>query len=145
MKVNMPCFFMICTDGTEKECLEKGLLGDRKWRLQYFKTVKKGDLGFLLNISQNSRLGIFEAESPAKLDIDENAWGGGFPAQIKVRLIGELQRIKNASEKISKFIDLREIKRDPFSYKVPAKATYGPEISEKIIRDKGVRPQHSTR
>lgn len=23
-KINTPCFFMICTDGTEKECLERG-------------------------------------------------------------------------------------------------------------------------
>ena len=45
-KINIPCFFMLCTDGTEKECLEKGLFGDRERRLPYLKSINKGDIGF---------------------------------------------------------------------------------------------------
>ena len=132
-KINIPCFFMLCTDGTEKECLEKGLFGDREWRLPYLKLIKKGDIGFLLNITQNQLLGIFVAESEARLNIDPNAWGGGFPAQVKVKLIDELQRVDKASEKLKKIIELKEIQREPFSYKVPSRNTYGPDITDKIL------------
>lgn len=47
MKVNIPCFFMLCRDRTEKECIDKSLLGDREWRFPYLKSIKKGDIGFL--------------------------------------------------------------------------------------------------
>lgn len=133
MKADSPCFFMLCTNGTEGECLKKGLFGDREWRLPYLKTVKKGDLGFLLNVSQDILLGIFEAEGPAKLDIDKDAWAGGFPAQIKVKLVGDLQRIRGASGNLGKFLDLKTIQRHPHSYKIPAQNTYGPEITEKAL------------
>jgi transitional endoplasmic reticulum ATPase len=133
MKNIPPCFFAICTDKTEKECLEKGLFGDREWRLPYLKSIKKGDFGFLLNISKDQLLGIFAAESEAKLNIEPNAWGGEFPAQVKVKLLGELQRIKEATDKLEKIIELREIKKEPYPYKVPSKNTYGPEITEKVL------------
>jgi transitional endoplasmic reticulum ATPase len=130
---NIPCFFMLCTDGTENECLEKGLFGDREWRLPYLKSIKKGDCGFLLNISKDQLLGIFIAESEAKLNIDPGAWGGRFPAQVKVKLLRELQRINGATDKLEKIIELREIKKDPYPYKAPSKNTYGPEITEKVL------------
>ena len=124
---------MLCTNTTEKECLEKGLFGDREYRLPYLKSIKKGDIGFLLNLSRDQLLGIFVAESEARLNIDPNAWGGGFPAQVKVKLIGQLQRVDKASEKLEKIIELREIQRDPFPYKVPLRNTYGPDITDKVI------------
>jgi len=133
---NIPaCFFMLCTDSTEKECLEKGLFGDKQWLLPHLKSIKKGDFGFLLNISKSKDqlLGIFAAEGEAELNIDPNAWDGKFPAQVKVKLLGELQRIKGATDKLEKIIELKEIKRDPYPYKVPSKNTYGPEITEKVL------------
>jgi len=36
---------MLCTSTTEKECLERKLLGDRAWRLQYLREIKTGDIG----------------------------------------------------------------------------------------------------
>jgi transitional endoplasmic reticulum ATPase len=133
MKDRIPSFFMICRNQTEQECLDKGLFGDREWRLPYIKSVQKGDLGFLLNVSQDCLLGIFEAEGPARLNIDQAAWGGGFPAQIKVRQVGDLQRIKSASAKLASFMTLREIRRHPKSYKVPAQNAYGPDITQKVL------------
>ena len=133
MKNITPCFFMLCTDRTENECLEKGLFGDRESHLPHLKSIKKGDIGFLLNVSKDQLLGIFTAEGEAKLNIDPNAWGGNFPAQVKVKLLGELQRIKEATDKLEKIIELKEIKRDPYPYKVPSKNTYGPEITEKVL------------
>lgn len=132
-KINIPCFFMLCTNTTEKECLEKCLFGDKEWRLPYLRSIKKGDIGFLLNITQDQLLGVFVAESDVRLNIDTNAWDGKFPAQIKVKLIDELQRVGSASKKLEKIIELIEIKRDPFSYKVPPKNTYGPDITNKVL------------
>lgn len=133
MKNITPCFFMLCTDRTENECLEKGLFGDKQWHLPHLKSIKKGDIGFLLNVSKDQLLGIFAAEGEAKLNIDPNAWGGEFPAQVKVKLLGELQRIKKATDKLEKIIELKEIKRNPYPYKIPSKYTYGPEITEKVL------------
>jgi transitional endoplasmic reticulum ATPase len=133
MKNITPCFFMLCRDSTENECLEKGLFGDKQWLLPHLKSIKKGDIGFLLNVSKDQLLGIFAAEGEAKLNIDPNAWGGKFPVQVKVKLLGELQRIKKATDKLEKIIELKEIKRDPYPYKIPSKNTYGPEITEKVL------------
>jgi hypothetical protein len=52
-KVEKPCFIMLCTNKTEKECLDRGLFGDKEWRLNYLKSIKQGDIGFLLNVSIN--------------------------------------------------------------------------------------------
>jgi transitional endoplasmic reticulum ATPase len=133
MKNIPPCFFAICTDKTEKECLEKGLFGDREWRITYLKSIKKGDFGFLLNISKDQLLGIFAAESKADRNIDPNAWGGEFPAQVKVKLLGKLHRVNGATDKLKKIIGLRKIERDFYSYYVPSQNIYGPEITEKIL------------
>jgi len=132
-KINVPCFFMLCTDSTEKECLEKGLFGDRERRLPYLKSINKGDIGFLLNITRDQLLGIFVAEGEARLNIDLNAWSGKFPAQVKVKLIDRLQRVNKVSKKLEEIIELRVIERGPFSYKVPSKNTYGPDITNNIL------------
>jgi len=125
------CFIMLCTNRTEEECLEKGLFGDREWALDHLKTIKKGDIGFLLNMESDKLIGIFEAEGPAQINIDPSAWGGQFPAQVKVKLIGkQIQPIENASDKLRKFIELKEIKG---RYKIPKYKTYGPNITEKIL------------
>jgi len=128
-----PCFFAICTNKTENECIKKGLFGDIESRLQYLKSIKKGDFGFLLNVSNDQLLGIFIAESEARLNIDPDAWEGNFPAQVKVKLLGNLQRIKGATQKLGQIVELREIKRDPHPYYVPSHNTYGPEITEKVL------------
>lgn len=127
------CFFMLCTNVTEKECIERGLFGDLEWRIRFLSTIKKGDIGFLLNVFSDQLLGIFQAESSAQLNLIPDAWGGRFPAQVKVKLIGELQRIDNATEKIGRIVRLRKIRKEPFSYKIPAHDTYGPEITEQIL------------
>lgn len=132
-KISIPCFFMLCTADTEKECLKKGLFGDGKWNLSSLKSIKRGDIGFLLNITRCQLLGIFVAESDAQLNIDPDAWGGGFPVQVKVKLIDRLQRVRRASRKLQAIPELRLIRRDPFPCKAPAKNTHGPDITDKIL------------
>ncbi len=132
MKSLPPCFFMICTTTTEKECLERNLFGDRESWMPHLKPIKKGNIGFLLNVSTNELLGVFVAESEAQMNIVPDAWEGQFPAQIKVKLIDKLKRIKNAMDSLKKITGSREIRREPYSYQVPSKKTYGPEVTEKV-------------
>ena len=66
----------------------------------------------MLNVTQDQLLGIFVAESGARLNIDPNAWNSEFPVQLKVKLIDKLQRVDKASDKLEKIIGLREIPRE---------------------------------
>ncbi|MCM8772638.1 MAG: AAA family ATPase [Candidatus Omnitrophica bacterium] len=131
--IEKSCFFMLCTNSTEEECLTRNLFGEREWALPYLKTIKIGDIGFLLNVSKDELLGIFIAKSEAALNIEPEAWGGEFPAQIKVELIGELQRISNASQKLKDFLELKKVDRGAFSYFVTKMKTYGPDITNKVL------------
>lgn len=88
---------MLCNKRTEKECITRGLFGDRKYRLDYMKEIRPGDLGFLLNTTTNELIGPFKALSDAQLDIEEDAWVGEFCAQVRVEPIGELKRISEAA------------------------------------------------
>ncbi len=129
MEIDIPCFIMLCSNETERECLERGLFGDREYNFRRLSSIKKGDIGFLLNVSRKELLGIFVAEGPAQLNIVPEAWGGGFPAQVKVKLIGKLQRVEGAINKLKNIIPLNTRK----GHWVPFHFSYGPEITEKIL------------
>jgi hypothetical protein len=137
--VDRACFFMLCTNETEKECLERGLFGDQEWLFPYLKVIKKGDIGFLINVSNDEIIGVFEAVEPARLNIVPEAWGGRFPAQINVKLITkEHKRIDRASFRLKSILELKEIKRDKFPYKKPKQKTYGPDVTNKVLESFGV-------
>ena len=91
------CFIMLCNNSTEKECIGRNLFGDRKARLEYLKDINTGDVGFLLNTSRNQLIGPFKAMSKAELDIEKDAWGGEFQAQVRVEPVGELGRVAEAA------------------------------------------------
>jgi len=96
--------------------------------------IKKGDIGFLINISKDEIIGIFEAVEPARLNIVPEAWGGRFPAQINVKLITkEYKRIDRATFRLNSILELREVKRDKFAYKIPKQKTYGPDVTNKVL------------
>ena len=96
------CFIMLCTTLTEQECLDRNLFGDMARRLEYLDEIKPGDIGFLLNIYKDELIGIFRACCEAQLNIEPDAWDGKFAAQVRVELISELQRIKDAAYILSK-------------------------------------------
>lgn len=124
---------MICRNSTEGECLQRGLFGAPQSRLQYLSAIKKGDVGFLLNINRDQLLGVFIAEGPAKLNIEEDAWNRQFPAQVKVRPISSLQRIDECSKKLQNIVEMRQYKKEFLTYSIPLLNTFGPEITEKIL------------
>jgi hypothetical protein len=132
--VDRACFFMICTNDTEGECLDRGLFGDQEWLFPYLQVIKKGDIGFLINISKDELIGIFEADGPTMLNIVPEAWGGRFPTQINVKLITkEYKRIDRATFRLNSILELREVKRDKFAYKIPKQKTYGPDVTNKVL------------
>ena len=91
------CFIMLCNNRTEKECLGRGLFGDREWRLEYLRDIRLGDVGFLLNTSTNELIGDFKSLSKAELDIEADAWQGEFRAQVRVEPKGDLKRVSEAA------------------------------------------------
>jgi len=80
-------YVFVCSSWTEGECLDKRLFGlpDREWKR--VSQIKEGDILFLLNYMTGHLHGVFEASSDGILNIDPNAWGGRFPAQVKVRIL----------------------------------------------------------
>ena len=122
---------MLCTNTTEKECLERKLFGDRDWKLQYLTEIKTGDIGLLLNVSKNELIGIYRALSEPQRDIESDAWNGQFPAQVRVELIDKVQRITNATSILEK-IGIKMTKL-PWGALVPQFPVHDRDVAEKIL------------
>ena len=126
------CFIMLCKDKTEKECLDRKLFGDVGWRLQYLREIKTGDIGFLWNLSKDELIGIFKAVSEPQLNIEPDAWGGKFPAQVRVELIdGVEQRVPRAQSILKKIgIKMNTLRSGA---EVPVFPVHGRDVAEKIL------------
>ena len=79
-------YIFICSDDTENECLERCLFGtdNNYFYDNIFTNIKVGDYIFLWNYNSIVLHGIFKAVSKCKERIEQNAWGGGFPYQLKI-------------------------------------------------------------
>lgn len=64
--------------------------------------IRKGDVGFLLDLDADVLYGIFKASSDGALNIDPRAWNGGFPAQVKVNWIEKLEPLNEAKAILKK-------------------------------------------
>ena len=125
------CFIMLCNDDTEGECIERNLFGDKAKRLEYLDEIKPGDIGFLLNVNKDELIGIFQACSEAQLNIEPDAWDGKFAAQVRVELITELQRIKDAAYILSKAgVGMGQLASGAPAPQYPV---HGQDVGEKIL------------
>jgi hypothetical protein len=125
------CFIMLCNDQTEGDCLKRNLFGDKAKRLEYYDEVKPGDIGFLLNVNKDELIGIFRACSEAQLNIEPDAWDGKFAAQVRVELIGELQRIKEATYILGKAgVGMGQLASGAPAPQYPV---HGQDVGEKIL------------
>ncbi len=124
-------FIMLCDDRTEGECLERNLFGDLAKRLQELDEIKIGDIGLLLNINKDELIGIFRACSPAQLHIEPDAWNRKFAAQVRVELVGKLQRIKDAAYILKKAG--MEMRQAASGMLVPQYPVHGRDVAEKIL------------
>ena len=127
------CFIMLCNNRTERECLWRNLFGDREKRLQYLEGIQPGDIGILLNLSKNELIGLFKAKSEPELDIEEDAWGGEFRAQVRVEPIDELKRVDEAAIVLAKAgIQLIDI---PSGKLVPMLPVQKEDCAEKLLKN----------
>lgn len=125
------CFIMLCNDDTEGECIERNLFGDKAKRLEYLDEIKPGDIGFLLNVNKDELIGVFRALSEAQLHIEPDAWDGKFAAQVRVELISELQRIKEATYILSKAgVGMGQLASGAPAPQYPV---HGQDVGEKIL------------
>lgn len=124
-------FIMLCDLSTEEECLRRNLFGDMVKKLQDLDEVNPGDVGLLLNFEKDELIGIFRANSKAQLNIEKMAWNKKYPAQIRVELVGELQRVKDATYILNKAgVGMRPMVS---GLMVPAFPVHGREVVEKIL------------
>lgn len=123
------CFIMLCLSSTERKCIQDQIFGEKKHHLDPLSSIRKGDAGFLYNMSTDELLGIFVAEDKAKLNIMAESWWRTYPAQVPVKIIGKLQRVSNASKKLSRLVNFSQ---RAFG-KIPTEKTYGPSVTAQII------------
>jgi len=88
----------VCSSETEAECFQRALFGDAMKFLDEVKEIKRGDALFLHNIDTDVLFRPFEAEGDGGLNIEPDAWGGCFPAQVRVGWEA-ISLIRNASTK----------------------------------------------
>ena len=124
-------FIMLCDDHTEEECLKLSLFGDLARRFQELDEIRPGDIGLLLNMNRDELLGIFRACSKAQLHIEPDAWDGKFEVQVRVELVGKLQKIKDAAF-ILKKADL-EMRQAASGALVPQFPIHERDVAEKIL------------
>jgi len=74
----------VCSKETEAECFQRMLFGDTAKFRGVVERVKEGDICFLYNLDTDTLFGPFEAKSSGQMDIEPEAWGGKYPAQVKV-------------------------------------------------------------
>jgi len=125
------CFIMLCNHGTEGECLERNLLGDMARRFEYLTEIKRGDIGLLLNVEKDELIGVFRACSEPQLHIEPGAWNGRFASQVRVELIGELQRVTDAAFLLNKAgVEMGLLKSGAPAPEYPVQ---GREVGEKVL------------
>ena len=104
----------LCSSATEAECFGRSLFGlSEKYREQVLQ-VRRGDKLLLYNMDWDVAFLPFTAESDGGWMLEEDAWGGRFPAQVRVSWKA-LTIINRASEKYPFLKDRRiELKKEEF-------------------------------
>ena len=88
-------FVFMCSDSTQDECLRKGLFGGPAKDLKPMSDIvpllndpttqrEPPTPLFLFNFSKRQMTGVFFATSLPALNVVKEAWGGKFPAQVRI-------------------------------------------------------------
>ena len=84
-----------------------------------------------MNVSKNHLIGVFTANSEAQLNIEPEAWGGEFRAQVRVEPLGKLKRVAEADCIIANAgISLVAL---PSGSLVPSSPVQGEEITKRLL------------
>ena len=89
-------FIFACTASTEAECVNKLLFATEIVYGPIAIRIREDDLLFLNNIDTNELYGVFKAVSNGVYDSHSHAFGGKYPYQVKVELLGDMIKLNNA-------------------------------------------------
>ena len=95
-------FLFACTDKTEKEIFDRMLVGTNKVYAPIAIRIREGDLIFVHNIDSDALYGVYEASSNFGMDIVPEAWGGKYPYQLKVGVLGGVVKIEKGRKILKK-------------------------------------------
>ena len=107
----MSAFIFRCNEKTFQECLDRNLFGELEEYLPFIKQLDVGSSVFLYNTTNWNLYGIFKATSQSDKHIEPQAWGGKFPAQIKVKPTGKIVSIH--IDKTKGIVSFKGIYPDP--------------------------------
>lgn len=87
----------LCSRETRDECLQRNLFGDAQSTNRWFEPAAAGDLAFLFDFEADEVIGVFETLTALSANLEPEAWGGRFPCQVRVRPVGAVVVLKNAT------------------------------------------------
>ncbi|MDI6840701.1 MAG: DNA methyltransferase [bacterium] len=96
-------YIFVCTERTERECLDRMLFSTNKIYAEKVFGIKKGDTLFLLNMDSDILYGPFVAASDGGKDLVPNAWNGRYPYQVRVeKNNNEVRSLKSVKKVLAK-------------------------------------------
>jgi len=88
-------YIFLCRNATQIECLEKRVFGLSERALEGMQTaITDATQIYLLNMHSGALIGTFQPVGMPGLNLDPEAFEGGFPAQVKVMPIAQLTCVK---------------------------------------------------
>jgi hypothetical protein len=95
-------FIFVCTDKSEKYMFESLIFPQSKTYRHRVFAIKPEDYIFLYNLDADTLYGPFVAETEGQYDPNLELFEGKYPYYVKVKIKGEIKKLKNASTFLSK-------------------------------------------
>lgn len=101
-------YLFLCSNSTQGYCLKNRIFGLARKYLSTVTEIRKGNDLFLYNYRSNRLFGPFKAVSEGGEKLEPRAWGGRYPAQVRV----DYEEIKEitAADRRFPFLKKRPIK-----------------------------------
>eukprot|EP01062_Namystynia_karyoxenos_P023694 TRINITY_DN19173_c2_g1_i1.p1 TRINITY_DN19173_c2_g1~~TRINITY_DN19173_c2_g1_i1.p1 ORF type:complete len:250 (+),score=66.08 TRINITY_DN19173_c2_g1_i1:101-850(+) len=84
----------VCNGGTRDECMQRMLFGAPGSRVRDLMQLPEGTPIFLHDMSQQSLLGVYRSQGPGGENLEPDAFGGRFPAQVRVAADSEIVELR---------------------------------------------------